>query len=195
VHGDHFLRRQFGEEVSWALPSCLPATAFLREEDAQAGEAPFYADSGLSAGKYLNELDERGWRWSVTYNKRTSKLDKLAEAMGEQEWSKAVETMGLGGQTIVEQHGWLRHLPGEECKRVQTFAVVRWLAKDGSDLFWRYGHMVGGGRQQKDLAHEPAMARMVFERHHLKGAKEQCFHQLLVDMACTIRNGVPKTRS
>lgn len=142
----------------------------------------FYADSGSSAGKYLNELDERGWNWSVSYNKWTGKLDKLAEAMGEQEWSEAVEAVGRGGQAIIEQHGWLRHLPGEECKRVQTFAVVRWRAKDGSDLFWRYAYTVGGGRQQKDHAHEPAMARMVFERHHLKGAKEQGFHQLLGDM-------------
>lgn len=31
-----------------------------------------------------NELEERGWDWSVSYNKWTNKLDKLAEAIDEQ---------------------------------------------------------------------------------------------------------------
>lgn len=169
-------------DVSAKLPSCLRETAFLWEDDAATGKAHFYADSGSSAGKYLNELDARGWDWSVSYNKWTGKLDKLAAAMGEEEWSGPVDAVGRGGQAILEQHGWLRHLPGEECERAQTFAVVRWRAKDGGDLFWRYAYVVGGGRYQSDHAHEPAMARMVFERHHLKGAKEQGFHQLLGDM-------------
>src|SRR5664280_2508794 len=36
----------------------------------------FYADSGSSAGKYINRIEQAGFtRWSVSYNKWTDKLD------------------------------------------------------------------------------------------------------------------------
>ena len=166
-------------DPSEKLGSTLEAAASLWEKDAQSGRAHFCADSGSSAGKYLNLLDGRGWGWSASYNKRTSKLDALARAMGEDQWGEAREAVGRNGQPIIEQHGWLRHLPGEGCLRAQTFAVVRHKARDGGDLFWNYAYVVGGGKLQSEKIHEPAAARLVFERHHLKGAKEHGFHQLL----------------
>ena len=102
--------------------------------------------------------------------------------MGEQEWSVATEARGRKGEELIEQFGWLKHLPGEECQRVQNFAVVRYKSKAQGDLFWRYAYVVGGGKLQEERLHEPGAARMVFERHHLKGGKEQGFHQLLGDM-------------
>ena len=167
---------------SESLRSTLEATASLWEKDAQSGCAHFYADSASSAGKYLNLLDERGWSWSVSYNKWTSKLDTLARAMGEDQWGEVREAVGRNGQPIIEQHGWLRHLPGEDCQRAQTFAVVRHKARDGGDLFWNYAYVVGGGKLQSEKIHEPAAGHLVFERHHLKGAKEHGFHQLLGHM-------------
>jgi hypothetical protein len=169
-------------EASAALRSCLEATAGLWEKEAGQGRAYFYADSASSAGKYLNEVDQRGWGWSISYNKWTDKLERLAAEMSEEQWSVPTDAMGRNGAPIIEQFGWLRHLPGEACTRVQTFAVVRYKAADGSDLFWRYAYVVGGGQVQEKQSHEPAAARRVFERHHLKGAKEQGFHQLLGDM-------------
>ncbi len=65
---------------------------------------------------------------------------------------------------------------------MQTFAVVRYRARDGGDLFWRYAYVVGGGELQRERLHEPDAAREVFMAHHFKGAKEQGFHQLLGDM-------------
>lgn len=169
-------------DPSAALGRCLEATAGLWEEDAKKGRAYFYSDSASSAGKYLNELDQRGWGWSVSYNRWTDKLERLAAEMAEDQWSQERDAIGRNGEPIIEQFGWVRHLPGEECERVQTFAVVRYRAKDGGDLFWRYAFVVGGGPQQEKHIHEPAAARRVFERHHLKGAKEQGFHQLLGDL-------------
>lgn len=169
-------------EVSECLGSTLEATASLWEDAAREGKARFYADSGSSAGKYLNLLDQRGWDWTVSYNKWTDVLDRLSAEMGEDQWGEAREAIGRNGEPIIEQFGWVKHQPGEECKRVQIFAVVRYKAKDGGDLFWRYAYVVGGGNLQQKRIHEPGAARDVFERHHKKGAKEQGFHQLLGDM-------------
>ena len=169
-------------EASEALGSELEATASLWEEDARAGRARFFADSASSAGKYLNLLDQRGWNWTVSYNKWTDVLDRLCQEMGEEEWSESSEAIGRNGEAQIEQYGWVRHMPGEECQRAQTFAVVRYKRADGSDLFWRYAYVVGGGEIQQRRAHEPSAAREVFAAHRLKGAKEQGFHQLLGDM-------------
>jgi len=169
-------------EVSASLGSLLESTASLWEEDAKAGKARFYADSGSSAGKYLNLLDERGWNWSVSYNKWTDVLERLAGEMGEDQWSEPQEATGRNGEPILEQYGWVRHLPGQDCQRAQTFAVVRFKNRDGGDLMWRYAWVVGGGSGQKSRLHEPEAAREVFAAHRLKGAKEQGFHQLLGDM-------------
>jgi hypothetical protein len=125
----------------------------------------FYADSGSSAGKFLNRI-ERGefGRWSVSYNKWTDKLDGLASELPESQWSP----LPPAGQPQ-EQYTWVKHQPGE-CAQVEKFATARW--KQEGDLLWRYAYVAC-------KAGERDTPRAVFERHHLKGAKEQGFSDLL----------------
>jgi len=68
-----------------------------------------------------------------------------------------------------EQYAWVKHQPGER-QQVQKFATVRW--KKEGDLMWRYAY-VACQTAQKDSP------EAVFERHRLKGAKEQGFSELL----------------
>lgn len=125
----------------------------------------FYADSGSSAGKYLNRI-ERGEfsRWSVSYNKWTDKLDKLAAELPESQWSALPPA-----DQPQEQYTWVKHQPGE-CAQVEKFATVRW--KNDGDLMWRYAYVACKAAEQD-------RPRAVFERHHLKGAKEQGFSEVL----------------
>ena len=128
----------------------------------------FYADSGSSAGKYLNRIGGAGFsRWSVSYNKWTDKLDLLATALPESQWS--VLPPATQPQ---EQYTWVKHQPGE-CQQVQKFAAVRW--KQDGDLLWRYAYRVC---QPGDKDTPQA----VFERHRLKGAKEQGFSEVLTGL-------------
>lgn len=125
----------------------------------------FYADSGSSAGKFLNCIEQAGFgRWSVSYNKWPDKLDRLASEVLESQWSP----LPPAGQPQ-EQYTWVKHQPGE-CAQVETFATVRW--KNNGDLFWRYAYVVC-------RAGEKDSPRAVFERHHLKGAKERGFSDVL----------------
>lgn len=125
----------------------------------------FYADSGSSAGKFLNRIETAGLsRWSVSYNKWTDVLDRLAAELPESQWSAAAS--GPAGQ---EQYAWVKHQPGQ-CQRAHTFATVRW--KKEGDLLWRYAYAVC-------QAAEKQTPQAVFERHRLKGAKEQGFSEVL----------------
>jgi hypothetical protein len=117
----------------------------------------FYADSGSSAGKFLNRIDLGAFgRWSVSYNKWTDVLDRLATQLPDSQWS-ALPPVGQPQ----EQYTWVKHQPGE-CAQVQKFATVRW--KKEGDLMWRYAYTVC-------RAGEKDSPQAVFERHHLKGAK------------------------
>jgi DDE family transposase len=159
----------------WMLDGILDGAADVSEHLAvlldehqhrwQGRPSYLYADSGSSAGKFLNRI-ERGEfsRWSVSYNKWTDKLDRLAAELPESQWSR----LPPGGQPQ-EQYTWVKHQPGE-CAQVQKFATVRW--KTEGDLMWRYAYVVC---QAEDQDTPPA----VFERHHLKGAKEQGFSEVL----------------
>jgi len=125
----------------------------------------FYADSGSSAGKYLNRLEQAGLRrWSITYNKWTDKLDRLAAELPDSQWSAPP-----GPDQPQEQYAWVKHQPGE-CNQVQKFATVRW--KQEGDLMWRYAYRVCQAADQDT-------PQRVFERHRLKGAKEQGFSEVL----------------
>jgi len=125
----------------------------------------FYADSGSSAGKYLNRIERGGFsRWSVSYNKWTDKLDRLARELPESQWSSKPPA-----GPPPEQYAWVKHQPGE-CQHAQKFASVRW--KEEGDLLWRYAYVVCQAGD-KDLP------QAVFERHRLKGAKEQGFSEVL----------------
>ena len=128
----------------------------------------FYADSGSSAGKFLNRIAQAGLtRWSISYNKWTDKLDRLAAELPQSQWS----TLPPADQPQ-EQYAWVKHQPGE-CRQVQRFAAVRW--KTDGDLLWRYAYRVC---QVGDKDSPQA----VFERHRLKGGKEQGFSEVLTGL-------------
>jgi hypothetical protein len=148
-------------DVSEHLPELLAA------HQARWQEHPnyLYADSGSSAGKYLNRIESAGFaRWSVSYNKWTDVLDRLAAELPERQWSPPPAP-----EQPQEQYAWLKHQPGE-CARAQTFATLRW--KKEGDLLWRYAYVVC-------QAGESQTPQAVFERHRLKGAKEQGFSEVL----------------
>jgi len=148
-------------DVSEHLPELLEA------HRARWQERPnyLYADSGSSAGKYLNQIAQGGFtRWSVSYNKWTDKLDRLAGELPASQWSPQPAP-----EQPQEQYAWLKHQPGE-CARAQQFATVRW--KKEGDLMWRFAYVVC-------QAGEKQTPQGVFERHRLKGAKEQGFSELL----------------
>ncbi|MGA2245398.1 MAG: transposase [Verrucomicrobiota bacterium] len=151
-------------DVSEHLP------VLLAEHQSRWQDRPnyFYADSGSSAGKYINRIEGAGFtRWSISYNKWTDKLDRLAGELPESQWS------GLPpSEQPQEQYAWVKHQPGE-CQQSQKFAAVRW--KQSGDLLWRYAYRVcRAGAQDSPQA--------VFERHRLKGAKEQGFHEVLTGL-------------
>ncbi len=118
--------------------------------------AHFYADSGSSAGVYLNAIAAEGWHYTVSYNKWTSPLERKAAELPALAWK----------EDGPEQRAWFRHQP-EGRTAPQLFAVAR--RREG--LFDQYG-FIACDDQQTDAA-------LVFGRHHLKGAKEQLFKEVL----------------
>jgi hypothetical protein len=167
-------------EVSEHLPALLHDTQRIWEDAALLGEAHFFADSGSSAGKYLNLISPHRWSWSVSYNKWTEVPGRLAAALPESDWSAPQEAIGRQGQAIIEQHGWVRHQPGEADKALD-FAVVRYRDKEGLGL-WLYAFIACGAANRASTAHQPETARAVFAQHKRKGAKELGFSELLSDM-------------
>jgi len=119
-------------------------------------KAHFYADSGSSAGAHLNAIAAQGWHYTVSYNKWTGPLERKAQELPAMAWSQKGE----------EHHAFFRHQP-EGRNEPQLYAVAR--RRDG--LFDRYGFVACDPGQQD--------AGQVFERHHLKGAKEQMFSEVL----------------
>jgi len=125
----------------------------------QGRPAHFYADSGSSAGVYLNAIAAEGWHYTVSYNKWTGPLERTAQALPELTWKSIGDT----------HHTFLRHQP-EGRNTPQRFAVSR--RRDG--LFDRYG-VIACDDAQSDAA-------LVGERHHLKGEKEQLFSEVLTGL-------------
>jgi hypothetical protein len=122
----------------------------------QGVAAHFYADSGSSAGHYLNAIAAEGWHYTVSYNKWTGPLERTAQSLPALAWKR-------NGQA---HHAFLRHQP-EGRNGPQKFAVSR--RRDG--LFDTYG-FIACDEGQSDGA-------LVGERHHLKGEKEQLFSEVL----------------
>lgn len=118
--------------------------------------AHFYADSGSSAGAYLNAIAAEGWHYTVSYNKWTGPLERTAQELPALAWQPAGEA----------HHAFVRHQP-EGRHAPQLFAVSR--RRDG--LFDRYGFIACDDAQSD--------AARVGERHHLKGEKEQLFSEVL----------------
>ena len=57
----------------------LPVLLAEHQARWQGSPSYFYADSASSAGKYINRLEQAGFtRWSISYNKWTDVLDRLA---------------------------------------------------------------------------------------------------------------------
>jgi hypothetical protein len=143
----------------------LPALLGQHQARWQGRRTHLYADSGSSAAKFLDAIREAGFaHWTVSYNKWTSVLERLAAELPEERWSPANERG--------EQFTWLRHTPGE-AKAAVRFATLR--RKSEGELFWRYAF----------VACEPAEAwdpQAVFQRHALKGDKERGFSELLSDL-------------
>lgn len=140
----------------------------------QGRQARFYADSASSAVKFLRQIDAAGFgSWSVSYNKWTEKLEKLAAELPEAQW--AMESPDADG--AVKGFAWVKHMPGEEGDRAYTFATVR--RKAPGEMFWRYGFVVC---EDTTAAGAQRTAQSVFEFHALKGASEQGFSHLLSDL-------------
>lgn len=157
-------------DPSQHLGELLAANAALWQ--GQAGR--FYADSASSAVKFLKQIDAAGFgSWSVSYNKWTEKLEKLAAELPESQW--AMEPPDADG--TVEGFAWVKHMPGEEADRVYTFATVR--RKAPGEMFWRYGFVVSDDTTPTAAKRTP---KSVFEFHALKGASEQGFSHLLSDL-------------
>lgn len=122
-----------------------------------------YADSGSSAGQYLEAIAGEGataqaaqWRYTVSYNKWTGPLEKQAAELPALAWTKMAE----------EEFGFLRHQPAG-CAQPKLFACVR----RKEDLLWRYGFVACDESQ--------GAAAAVFARHQLKGDKERLFSEVL----------------
>jgi hypothetical protein len=143
----------------------LPVLLDENQHRWQGRASYLYADSGSSAGKYLNRIERAGFtRWSISYNKWTDKLDRLAAELPASQWSALPPA-----DQPQEQYTWVKHQPGE-CQQAQKFAAVRW--KNSGDLMWRYAYRVC-------QVGDKDSPQGVFERHRLKGAKEQGFSEVL----------------
>jgi hypothetical protein len=132
------------------------------------GKSYFYADSGSSEGKLLTHTAGSGFsRWSVSYNKWTGPLERLAGEKPDSAWGDLADRNG-----VTEAYAWVKHTP-ESMDEAQTFAACRWKKPD--EMFWRYAFVAC----EKDAMRTP---RAVFERHRLKGASEQRFSEVLSDL-------------
>jgi len=165
---DH--KEEGGKDVSAHLPAMLKANAFLWE----GWSSYLYADSGSSAGKYLEAIDESFGAWSVSYNKWTSPLEAAASALPESSWSAVKLEKWRNGTLHQAQYQWVRHQP-EGCRKPKLFAVVRHRNSAGA-LFWEYA-FVACKEQDGEMKPEA-----IFERHHLTGDKERAFSELLSDL-------------
>jgi hypothetical protein len=152
-------------DVSSALPAMLERHRAMWKE----GTSDFLADSGSSAGVYLNAIGSCGFtHWSVSYNKWIEPLERLAAAQPEGVWSAPRPAKWRDGSAIVEQHCRVRYQP-EGCQEPQTFAVVRF--KGADEFFWNYRFVACDGNRPDAAA--------IFARHRLKGDKENQIKEVL----------------
>jgi hypothetical protein len=152
-------------DVSDALPALLERHRALWAE----GESDFLADSGSSAAKYLQAIHGAGFtHWSVSYNKWTSALERVATEQPETAWGEKVAAKWRDGSPITEQHCSIRHTPAGS-EQTHTYAAVRF-RKEG-EMFWNHRFLACEGSQRD--------AASVFARHKLKGEKEQLLKEVL----------------
>lgn len=132
-----------------------------------------YADSGSSAGKYLEALASNVDQFSVSYNKWTDGPERCAKELPESAWSAEQTVRWRDGKKHRAQHAWLRYQP-EGCKQPQLYAVTRHQLEQG-ELFWRYAFICCEPEREQS-------AGLAIERHQLKGDKERLFSQVLTDL-------------
>lgn len=150
------------------VAECQPALIDAQGALWDGGKSYFYADSGSSAGALLTHTAGAGFsRWSVSYNKWTGPLERLAGEQPAAAWGDPVDRNGA-----TETYAWVKHMPAGR-DQAQTFAACRW--QKPAELFWRYAFVAC----EHDATRTP---RAVFERHRLKGACEQRFSEVLADL-------------
>jgi hypothetical protein len=134
----------------------------------ESSESYFYADSGSSGTDELMNIRGSGFtQWSVSYNKWTSVLERLAKELPEKAWGEK-ETE----EDETSEYTWIKHQPGE-MKENQVFAACR--RKKSDELFYRYAFMA--------CENEPKRTpKAVMDRHCLKGCCEQRFSEVLSDL-------------
>jgi hypothetical protein len=152
------------EPSSELLPLLEAARTLWKDQSAY-----FYADSASSAVKYLEPIAAEGWQWSVSYNKWTTALERQAQSWPEAQWSDTTVREWKNGEKIHEQYTWIKHQPDKAAATI-LFAVVR--SKAEKEFFWRYAFLACDGQRS-------GSPKAVFERHHLKGHKEQLFSEVL----------------
>jgi hypothetical protein len=153
-------------DVSSTLPGLLQRHRSLWEKT----PGDFLADSGSSAAHYLAAVGQAGLaQWSVSYNKWTSVLDRIARAQPESVWAPAQSAVWRDGSPITEQHCFIRHQP-EGAQEPISFAVVRF--KRADEFWWNYRYVACEG-------HRAQGAAAVFARHKLKGQQEQLLKEIL----------------
>lgn len=164
--GPFLLDQELGSfgEVAQCQKELLDAHRGLWEE----GRSYFFADSGSSEGALLTHAASAGFsQWSVSYNKWTGPLERMAGGLPESAWGETRIR-----NDVEESYAWLTHMP-EGMKEPQAFAACRW--KAAGEMFWRYAFTAC----EPDATRTP---REVFERHRLKGACEQRFSEVLSDL-------------
>jgi hypothetical protein len=134
----------------------------------EPGASYFYADSGSSGADELMNIRGAGFtQWSVSYNKWTSVLERLAKDLPERAWGEK-ETE----EEETSEYTWIKHQPGE-MKENQVFAVCR--RKKSDELFYRYAFIACENEPQRT-------PKAVMDRHRLKGCCEQRFSEVLSDL-------------
>lgn len=136
----------------------------------QGEQSYLYADSASSGAKYVNAVDQAGFTaWSISYNRWTEKLERLAGDLPASPWTAEDTDPGVAP---TEHHAWVKHQPGA-CARPHRFACVR--RRQADELLDRYAFVLCQAAEEQTPG-------AVLERHRLKGAKEQGFSQLLSDL-------------
>ncbi len=160
------------EEVSGDVSGFLPELVEQNKGLWEGKETYFYADSASSANKYVKVVEEHFDRWSISYNKWTSNLDKLCEKVPDQFWSEAEHLSWRNGKKQIVQYSWLRHQV-KDADKPYLFAVVRYCPEE--EFFWRYAYILCEEGQRED-------PKRVFEQHRLKGDRERGFDYVLNDL-------------
>ena len=154
-----------GGDVSEKLPAMLDAARPLWD----GKPAHFWADSGSSAGVYLNKLNAEKITYSISYNKWTSPLERTAATLPESAWS--APATAPQSPRADERHAFLTHQP-EGCERPQTFAITRW--RRTGEMFDSFGFIACDAAQTNPT--------QLVQKHRLKGEKERHFSEVLTGL-------------